>query len=228
MLPAEVQAAAAHGVVKETVALGPVAADIEGQVFVKGVAALGPKAHGVPGVKQKPPAGLVHRAALVPQAEDLLPFEPIRVVDEAPAQLPGKAVGKAAPVPVQQAPVRPGREAKVLQFNGKGHPVQGEGQGPLPLGNLRRGKLQALRGELVPAKKGRVAAGGTHAPGGDQRHALPDKGHPQHVGEEVQAHPHPVGFIDPVAFACLPQGEPMIEFHALGSPLVSILRRSFR
>ena len=226
VLPAQVDGPAAHGVVEEAVAAGPVAAEIEGQVFVKGVAALRPKAHGIAGVEQEPLPGLVHRAAFVPQAEDLLPLEPVHIVDGAGPQLPGEVVPEAAAVPVEEAFFRPGGDTKVFQLDGKIHPVQGEGQGSVPFRDRRGEGRKALQGELVPASKGYVRPRRAHAPGGHQGHALMDQSYPQHVGQKVEAHDDPVRPVDAMARGRLDQAEPMVELHALGSPLVSMFLRS--
>ena len=53
-----------------------------------------------------------------------------------------------------------------------------------------------------------------------------DQGHPQHVGQKVEAHDDPVRSVDAMARGSLDQAEPMVELHALGSPLVSMFLRS--
>ena len=226
VLPAQVHGPAAHSVVEEAVAPAAVAADIEGQVLVEGVAALRPKAHGVAGVEQKPLPGLVHRAAFVPQAEDLLPFEPIHIVDGAGPQLPGEVVPEAAAVPVQEAFFRFGADAVVFQLHGEIHPVQGEGQYPVLFRDRRGEGREAIQRKLISASKGHVRPRRAHAPGGHQGHALMDQGHPQHVGQKVEAHDDPVRSVDAMARGSLDQAEPMVELHALGSPLVSMFLRS--
>ena len=170
MLPAEVHGAAGHGVVEKAVASGPVTAEVKGQVLVQGVAPLRPKAHGVPGVEQKPLPRLVHRAALVAEAEDLLPLEPIHIVDGAGPQLPGKVIGKAAPVPIQKASLRLGADAKVFELNGEIRSVQGKEKNAVPFQDFRRRQIEALGGQLVPACKGHVRPLGAYAPGGKQGH----------------------------------------------------------